>query len=135
MQTQPDVGQVGTALADADSNEPVEEADKKEDKKEDAEEPEDDVEDDASEEPEKKDDDKKELSANEKQTLKDGYKTAFKEAMLACEFDGMKFDDLTLEQKIELFTKLDEKWSGKPDPTEFMDQEDTDKLNSTVMKG
>lgn len=83
----------------------------------------------------KKDDDKKELSANEKQTLKDNYKQAFKEAMLACEFDGMKFDDLTLEQKIDLFTKLDEKWSGKPDPTEFMDQEDTDKLNSTVMKG
>lgn len=150
MQTQPAVGQVGVAIADAekqdsnddeasddeaasndeDDGEPVEEAAKKED----AEEPEDDAEDDAAEEPEKKDD-KKELSANEKQTLKDGYKTAFKEAMLACEFDGMKFDDLTLEQKIELFTKLDEKWSGKPDPTEFMDQDDTDKLNSTVVKG
>ena len=78
----------------------------------------------------------KELSANEKQQLKDKYKLAFKEAMLACQFDDMKFDDLTLEQKIQLLTKLDdEKWNGKPDPTEFMEKDDLDKLYSTVMKG
>lgn len=135
FQTQPAIGQVGTAITDA------EQTDEAKDEDVDAEDK-DDEDADVKDTIEKPDDSTenadsaKELSANEKQQLKDKYKLAFKEAMLACQFDDMKFDDLTLEQKIQLLTKLDdEKWNGKPDPTKFMEKDDLDKLYSTVMKG
>lgn len=130
-QTQPNINQIGVALADANN---VNEADKK-----DADNKADDEQSDSDSNDEQTDNDQPEeknsLSANEKQTLKDQYKQTFKDAMFACKFDGMKFNDLTLEQKVELLTKLKEKWNEKPDSTEFMTQEDTEKLNNTVMKG
>lgn len=121
----PAIGQVGAPISDSS----IEEADKKDDEPEAAEDkPED------AEQPEDGEEKKEELTPTQKATLRDAYKKAFKEAMISCKFDGMKFDDLTIEQKVELFTKLQSSWSGKADPSEFMSQDDTDDLNSTVMK-
>lgn len=101
------------------------------DKEEQAEEPDEKLKD------EPKDDgksDDEELDASEKAALKDSYKKAFKAAMLKCKYDGKKFEDLTLEEKVKFFTVLSQAWGTKADPSQFMTDKELDQLEKIVIK-
>lgn len=78
-------------------------------------------------------DDEKELSASEKEQLKDSYKKAFKAALQKCKFKKAFFD-LTLEEKIKFFTELEKAWGKKPDPAKFMTDKETEQLEKIVVK-
>jgi len=45
--------------------------------------------------------------------------------MLKCKFEDKCFNDLTIDQKVEFFTKLSEKWT-KADPKKFMSDKEED---------
>ena len=100
------------------------------DKEEQAEEPDEKLKD------EPKDDgkDAEELDAGQKAALKDSYKKAFKAAMLKCKYDGKKFEDLTLEEKVKFFTVLSQAWGTKADPSQFMTDKELDQLEKIVIK-
>jgi len=63
--------------------------------------------------------------------LKNEYSTAFKETMLACEFEDKCFNDLTIDEKVKFFGKLAEKWT-KADPKKFMSDKEQDQLDAIV---
>lgn len=77
-------------------------------------------------------DEGKELSDEEKSALKDEYKTAFREVMLSCKFEGRSFIDLTIPEKTQFFSALNVKWK-KNDPKDFMSEEEQDQLESIVV--
>lgn len=77
-------------------------------------------------------DESKELSDEEKSALKDEYKSAFREVMLSCKFEGRSFIDLTIPEKTQFFSALNVKWK-KNDPKDFMSEEEQDQLESIVV--
>ena len=77
-------------------------------------------------------DEGKELSDEEKSALKDEYKSAFREVMLSCKFEGRSFIDLTIPEKTQFFSALNVKWK-KNDPKDFMSEEEQDQLESIVV--
>ena len=125
--------------ADAsDDAEKSEEAPKSDEKKDDTEEKKDDGKEDA-EGDEDADDgatddaDAEELTAEQKEELKNSYTKAFKDTMKKCKF-ATSFSDLSLEQKVEFFTEISKVWGDKADPSKFMTDKETDQLEKIVFK-
>lgn len=116
------------------------EDDETEEKEEKAEEPDEKLKDDGGEDDKEADDSddtekdgEKELSASEKESLRDSYKKAFKAAMLKCKFET-SFSELSLEDKVKFFTELAKAWGKKADPSKFMSDKEIDQLEKIVVK-
>lgn len=121
----------GEDAEDDDSDDSSDEGDDTdEDSEDDSEDSEGDDTDDSDGEDSEEDEDK-ELTDEEKAQYKDEYKRAFKETMLKCKFEGKSFNDLTIDEKVEFFTKLAEKWT-KADPKKFMSDKEEDQLESVT---
>jgi hypothetical protein len=117
--------------SDEESGEEDAEADDEADKEDDA------ADDETDEEADKEDDEasddtedseKKELTAQEKETLKNAYRKAFKQVLTKLKFAG-PFNELNLEQKVKFFTELAKVWT-KEDPVEFMTQKEVEQLEA-----
>lgn len=118
-------------------DEEKEEDDSEEDedkKEEDVEEPDEKLKDDSEAKAEDTEDKEDELSAEEKNSLKDSYKKAFKATMQKCKFFDKCFDDLTLEEKVKFFETMNSTWKNKADPSKFMSAKETEQLEKVVVK-
>ena len=115
---------------DDDSDDSDEETDDDEDEEsddEDEESDDDEVEDDAGET------ESKDLTDEEKAQYKSDYKKTFKDIMLKCKFEDKCFDDLSIAEKVEFFTKLQKAWK-KNEPKDFMSDKEIEQLNKVVVK-
>ena len=112
---------------DSDDSEDSDEETDDEDEDEDEESDDDEVEDDDSET------ESKDLSDEEKAQYKSDYKKTFKDIMLKCDFEDKCFDDLSIAEKVEFFTKLQKAWK-KNEPKDFMSDKEIEQLNKVVVK-
>lgn len=88
---------------------------------------------DADDEADAEDADTDELTAEQKEELKNSYTKAFKDAMKKCKF-STSFSELSLDQKVQFFTELSKAWGDKADPSKFMTDKETDQLEKIVIK-
>lgn len=102
-------------------------------KEEDVQEPDEKLKADDDSDVENTEDEKDELTAAEKEQLKDSYKKAFKAAMQKCKFKTA-FIDLSLEDKVKFFTELSKAWGDKADPSKFMTDKETEQLEKIIVK-
>lgn len=77
--------------------------------------------------------DAEELTAEQKEELKNSYTKAFKDTMKKCKF-ATSFSELSLDQKVQFFTELAKVWGDKADPSKFMTDKETDQLEKIVFK-
>ena len=121
---------------DSDSDEDDEDSDE-DDSDDDEDDEESDDEDDDSDSDDEESDDKEEskedLSDEEKAQYKSDYKKTFKDIMLKCKFEDKCFDDLSIAEKVEFFTKLQKAWK-KNEPKDFMSDKEIEQLNKVVVK-
>ena len=94
---------------------------------------EDDDSDSDNEESDNKEESKEDLSDEEKAQYKSDYKKTFKDIMLKCKFEDKCFDDLSIAEKVEFFTKLQKAWK-KNEPKDFMSDKEIEQLNKVVVK-
>lgn len=123
---------------DEDSNSDEDDEDSDEDDSDDDEDDEesDDEDDDSDgddEESDNKEESKEDLSDEEKAQYKNDYKKTFKDIMLKCKFEDKCFDDLSIAEKVEFFTKLQKAWK-KNEPKDFMSDKEIEQLNKVVVK-
>ena len=94
---------------------------------------EDDDSDDDDDDSDNKEESKEDLSDEEKAQYKSDYKKTFKDIMLKCKFEDKCFDDLSIAEKVEFFTKLQKVWK-KNEPKDFMSDKEIEQLNKVVVK-
>ena len=116
-----------------DDSDKDDEDDSDEDDSEDEESDDEDDDSDDDDDSDNKEESKEDLSDEEKAQYKSDYKKTFKDTMLKCKFEDKCFDDLSIAEKVEFFTKLQKAWK-KNEPKDFMSDKEIEQLNKVTAK-